>query len=374
MAQALTFYMDESGFTGEYLMSREQPVFAHVSTILSDQRCQDLYREFFKGTQALELKHQVLARRPAGRERVAKFIESINQDDQANFTSWLVHKEFTLLTYLVDCWVESAAHVDGVDLYKDGANLGMCNMAYYCLRTFEGEEFLRAHLVRFQKMMMKRTLAAYRDFWRHMYADYERADQRTKDILSFFVYSERRLGFPHLLHLPKRAVDPGLPGAVATCGHWRNQTEQPLNLVHDNSSSLAKDKKLWSEITSPEFDEMTLGIPGRETKYPLNVQQTVFADSRNHLQLQFCDLLAGASVAWARRFTGPSHDQEYFDRLDAAGIENFKIGAIWPESEVHPDALGMKGWSGELTDAITDQLVKLSEKAKHSGGANGKLD
>ena len=323
LAEALTFFMDESGFTGEHLMSRDQPVFAHVSTVLSDARCQRLYSHFFEGTQAQELKHKVLSRRPAGRERIVSFIESINQDDGEAFTCLLVHKEFTLLTYLVDCWVENAAHADGFDLYEDGANLAMCNMAYYCLRAFEGGDFLRAHLVRFQKMMMKRTPAAYRKFWGHKYADYERADKQTKDILAFFVYSERKLGFPHLQRLPKRAVDPGLPGAVVTCGHWRSRTELPLNLVHDNSSSLAKDKELWSMITSPDFEAMTLGIPGQETKYPLNVQQTVFADSKNHLQLQFCDLLAGASVAWARRFTGPSYNQDYHERLDAAGIENF---------------------------------------------------
>ena len=359
MADALTFFMDESGFTGEHLMSREQPVFAHVSTVLSDSRCRELYREFFSGTQARELKHKTLARRPAGRDRVIGFVEAVHRDERESFTCWLVHKEFTLLTYLIDCWVESAAHIDGVDLYEDGANLAMCNMVYYCLRTFEGEEFLRGHLVRFQKMMMKRTPAAYRDFWRHMYADYERADQRTKDILSYFVYSEMRLGLPHLLNLPKRAIDPGLPGAVMTCGHWRQRTDLPLNLVHDNSSSLAKDKELWSMITSPEFEEMTLGVPGRETKYPLNVQQTVFADSKDYLQLQLCDLLAGASVTWARRFSGPSHDQDYYERLDAAGIENFKIGAIWPEPAVDPDALDRRGWSGKFTDAIADQLARL---------------
>ncbi len=85
----------------------------------------------------------------------------------------------------------------------------------------------------------------------------------------------------------------------------------------------------------------------------------MFADSKNHLQLQFCDLLAGASVAWARRFTGPSYNQDYYEGLDAAGIENFKIGAIWPEPEVHPDALGMRGWSGKFTDAIAEQIAKL---------------
>ena len=278
MDKALTFYMDESGFTGEYLMSREQPVFVHVSTVLSDQRCQELQREFFKGMQAPELKHKVLARRPSGRERIVRFIEAIDKDEKENFTSWFVHKEFILLVYLVDTWVEWAAHADGVDLYEDGANLGLANMAYYCLRTFEGEEFLKSHLRRFQKMMMKRTHAAYREFWGPLYADYEKADQRTREILVYFVGSAAKLGFAHLRWLKKRAIDPAMPGAVYTCHHWRKATDLPLNLIHDMSSNLAKDREMWERITSPDIDDITLGIPGREMVFPLNVQKTPFRD------------------------------------------------------------------------------------------------
>ena len=36
MTELFTFYMDESGFTGEQLMSEKQPVFVHASTTLVD--------------------------------------------------------------------------------------------------------------------------------------------------------------------------------------------------------------------------------------------------------------------------------------------------------------------------------------------------
>ena len=361
---ALKFYMDESGFTGEYLMSREQPVFVHVSTTLSAARSAELYGAFFQGTQAPELKHAILARRPAGRERILRFIEAIGSDDRASFTSWLVHKEFALLTYLVDTWVESAAYLDGIDLYQDGANLAMCNMAYFCLPAFQGEHFLHGHLLRFQSMMMKRTPASYAAFWSHVHADYERADDRTREILTPFLHAGMKLGFAHLLRLPKRAIDPALTTAVCTCGHWRKTTELPLDLIHDRSSSLAKDKELWDRITSPDVDRMTLGIPGRDTAYPLNVRGTTFADSKAVLQLQFCDLLAGAAAAWARNRIGAGSDQDYADRLEAAGIGEFEIGSIWPAPAFDPDALGMRGWSGKYADAVTEQLAKLDKSGK----------
>lgn len=359
MTELFSFYMDESGFTGEQLMSRDQPVFVHVSMVLSGQQCQELYREFFAGVQAPELKHSVIGRRPNGRDRVVRFVEAVNAHHKEGFTSWFVHKEFALMTYLVDTWVEWAAHNDGYDLYQDGANLGLANMAYYCLQAFQSEAYLRSHMMRFETMMMKRTPESYRGFWGPMYTDLDRLDKNTRDVLVFFVGSEAKLGYTHLLGLPKRTIDPAMPGAVFTCGHWRKTTRAPLRLVHDQSSSLTKDKYLWELVTSPDIDEMTLGMPDRELIYPLNVQETVFGDSKEFLQLQFCDLIAGASAAWARRFTGPSYDQAYFEALDNAGIENLKIGSIWPQMEVTPEGLGMKGWSGAHVEAITEQLQRI---------------
>lgn len=41
-----------------------------------------------------------------------------------------------MLTLVVDWWMEPLAHRHGLNLYKDGANLGMANMLFYCLEGF----------------------------------------------------------------------------------------------------------------------------------------------------------------------------------------------------------------------------------------------
>ncbi len=356
----LTVYMDESGFTGEDLLSPEQRIFVHVSTTLSDEECAVLHKEYFSGTQGPELKHKNLSKRPSGQRRIVGFINAVQ--GLGKCTVWVCHKEFTLLTYLVDLWVEPAMHRDGIDLYQDGGNLALCNMAYYCLRTFQSDRFLREHLRRYQRMMVLRTRKSYREFWQELYRDYHRTDKRTKYILVFFLGGEMKLGYERLRKIPKRALDPAFTTMMQTCGHWRKHTDAPLNLVHDKSSSLAKDKWLWDLFTSPDIEERTIGLPGRETVYPLNVIQTEFADSRSHLQLQFCDLVAGATAAWCRQFIGQSHDKDYVEQLGSAGIEELRIGAIWPHPEVDPEKLGMKGWSGEGVDFLAEQLAKLVEK------------
>ena len=356
----LTVYMDESGFTGEDLTNRHQPVFVHVSTTLSDEECAALHSEYFSGTQGHELKHRNLSRQRRGQRRIVGLINAIR--DLRKVTVWICHKEFTLLTYLVDYWVEPAMRRDGIDLYRDGGNLALCNMSYYCLRTFQSLQFLREHLRRFQRMMVRRTPNDYRAFWQELYRDYEHVDNNTKDILVYFLGGEMNIGYEGLRHMPKRAIDPAFTTAAETCSHWRKHTKGPLALIHDNSSSLIKDKWLWDLLTSPDIEQRTIGLPQRSRIYPLNVTRTEFADSRSHLQLQFCDLVAGATAVWCRQFLAQPHSEDYVEQLGGAGIEELPIGSIWPQPEVDPENLGMKGWSGEAVDFLAEQLAKMAAK------------
>lgn len=358
----LTIYMDESGFTGEDLLNLEQRIFVHVSTTLSDEDCTALHKEYFGRTQGPELKHKNLAKWPSGQHRIVGFVHAVH--DTGKCTVWVCHKEFTLLTYLVDLWVEPAMHQDGIDLYQDGGVLALSNLAYYCLRTYQSDQFLREHLLRFQRMMIQRTPKAYRDFWQTLYRDYERTDQRTKDILVFFLGGEMKLGYEVLREIPKRALDPAFTTVMQTCGHWRKQSDGPFKLAHDKSSSLAKDKELWDFVSSSDIEERTIGLPGRETVYPLNIVQTEFADSRAHLQLQFCDLIAGATAMWCRQFVSQPYTKDYVEQLGNAGIEDLRIGAIWPQFEVDPEKLGMKGWSSENVDFLAEQLAKVVNKSR----------
>jgi len=172
--------MDESGFTGEDLLRPEQPVFVHVSTCLSDGECAALAKDYFSGVQANELKHKNLSRRPSGQSRIADLVKAVRGTDK--FTIWLCHKEFLLLTYLVDLWVEPSMYKHGMDLYKDGGSLALSNMTYYCLKTFQSDRFLRSHLERFQRMMRYRTIQSYRTFFSMLHKDYLRTDKMTQDM------------------------------------------------------------------------------------------------------------------------------------------------------------------------------------------------
>ena len=111
---------------------------------------------------------------------------------------------------------------------------------------------------------------------------------------------------------------------------------------------LQETKWLWDLITSPDIEEMTVGLPDRARIYPLNVSPGLSSPTRGvFLQLQFCDLLAGATAVWCRQFLGRSYAQDYVEQLGGSRnrepADRFYMART---PELTPETLGMKGWSG----------------------------
>lgn len=349
-------FLDESGYTGEDLMNPSQPVFVLASTVLSQEVCKEIFDDCFSGLQASELKHSILASRPSGRERVIRFLHAAKQHASAFATAY-AHKEFALLTLLIELWVESAMHRDGIDLHNRGGNIGLANLSYITLLSFMPD--YREHLNRFQTMMRKRTPRSYERFWSHLYKAHDQAELPLKDILVFFLGSERKLGFQHLVSYPKRSLDLALSFAFMSVCHWHDVLRERFVLVHDQSSNMARQRWLWDAVVNPEVPKTEVGHDRRKVRFSLNVGETQFAPSESRCQLQLVDVLAGATAAFGRS-RAQDLKSDYADALHEAGILDFAIGGIWPSTEVEPEELGTVGENaGDIADFIAHLLPSV---------------
>jgi uncharacterized protein DUF3800 len=149
-------FFDESGYTGEDLINKDQPVFVLASTILDDSEAKVIVQDIFKGVQAQELKHSSLKKTFSGQRRLIEFLKVLKQFADKVGTN-ISHKEYELVCMLVEWWVEPYCHQDGIDLYEKGANIGLSNLIYITLLNVEGKDFLQEHLGNFQKMRKELT-------------------------------------------------------------------------------------------------------------------------------------------------------------------------------------------------------------------------
>jgi len=261
-------------------------------------------------------------------------IEFVRHLNAANCATYVVHKEFCLLTKLVDLWVEPAMHALGIDFYEGGRNIAFSNMSFFCLRTFESKGFLTKHLRHFQKMSRERTWKRYVAFWRGIHDDLSRCRKQSLGIMDYFTTAESILGPGHLVELGDQNLDISLTCALHIAEEWTDRTTDPFEFVHDTSSAMAREKWMWDAIVSPLLPSTVVGFAHRKRKYPLHVTRTVFEDSKLSLQLQLADILAGATAEWAKGKMGKSERRDYCNALENAGIRKTVTGAIWPIPEV----------------------------------------
>lgn len=367
---ALEISIDESGYTGEHLLDPAQPIFVLSSINLDDAVTAELLVKHFNGVQAKELKHSQLAKRFKGQRRILDFIRNLASMNTAGgipiATTFAAHKKFQLLTLLVDLWVEPAMHKDGLDLYERGGNLGFSNMAF-CVMGL-APQFLDDLLLRFELMMRERTPETYEKFWDFVYrAFYDpslispdpQVQEMIRSTIVCFLGGERALGPPHLLRLPDHSLDVAFSTVALTANHWDGLAGQPLRFTLDESKYFAEAKWVWDALTRSDLPPATFhGSGDTVIHFPLNVESTGTANSKMVRQLQFADIIAGATAAFCAGQIDEAVRSDYTKELADAGILKLAIGAIWPSTDVTPEEMGTSGMSGEHLDYVEAQLKK----------------
>jgi hypothetical protein len=269
------------------------------------------------------------------------------------------------MTLVVDWWMEPLAHKFGMNLYKDGANHGMANMLYSCLEGFWSPAFRRKLLLHFQRMFRTRMPERYEECRRFVEKEKSRVVGDRDEILRYFSLSFMLLGHDHVLGVPERVLDIALPGLVQLGHGWNQRHPGPWELVHDQSSNMAKQKWIWDAYSAATMPPATFDAPGVVAQFPMNVLQTRFADSVQQKQLQICDVLAGACSAVLRFDRNEPGDAAYREKLLEAGIDNLVLAGLFPSTDVTPESLGRKGWDGNIAlEWLTEQMrAKQPEKS-----------
>lgn len=224
----------------------------------------------------------------------------------------------------------------------------MANMLYFCLEGFWGNIFRRKLLVHFQQMFRTRSREKFDSCEKLIRKKMGETSDLQSETLRYLWPSFNLLGISHVHGLPSRALDIALPGLIFISHQWKHRHPCNWDVVHDQSSNMAKQQWLWDALTSPNLPEAHFPNPSGTATYPLNINSIAFADSTTEQQLQICDLLAGATSFHFRYQQHSGKEGEYSDKLFKAGIQTLVMGGMWPSTDVTPEALGMKGWDGNV--------------------------
>ena len=335
---------DESGNTGADLLNQQQPVFSLASTCLSRERASSIL-EPLSTRQTREIKFSRLRRTEAGRRRIIEFL-SCSSLEPENIITTLFHKKYMIVTKVVDLLVENLAYEDGIDLYRDGANIAMSNYFHLCMPTFCGEGRTTTFLRRFVEMFRFRTPRSIRKFYVSAIAMYEHStDREFAASLAPILVSERMIEFI-LANNDRNSLDPAIPAFVEHCSLWGDRFGREYDLVHDDSKPIFQQKETLEIFMLPEEEIQVLGYDRRKFSFPLRASGIRFASSNEDPRLQVADILASATSYWAAGLVAPPSHMEFWNGLNEANLPRLVRNVIWPSPDVSPRELGTEFTGG----------------------------
>jgi Protein of unknown function (DUF3800) len=354
-------FLDEAGYTGADLINADQPIFILASTVVEAAEARDLLDSCFDKPQT-EVKYVKRSRSRRGRDQILEFLRGLKLDSR-KVVFFSFHKEYLLLTNLIDFWFEPMMFEDGFNLYERGGNIALANVCYLTLGTCLGRDGRRELLRRFQVMTRDRTRFAFHNFWnslRQAMNEHELIAQA----FGAFPIAEYRLGYEHLCKLPTNMLNPGDIGLLDTVGHWRNQLpDAEFVLFHDRSTMLEGQRVFWEAVLDPANPAAVVGQDRRTIEFPLPVRGFRLEDSRQFPQLQVVDLVAGAARSiWQARVAGASN--AYCDALLDIGLLNGLVGGVGPTAAVTPSDLETDGPVRGDTAEFISALVESHKKDK----------
>lgn len=348
---------DESGNTGADLLNEQQRVFVLASTDLSIQESKELL-SMVQTHQASEAKFSKLKKSNAGKKKIINFLIAAKKIKNRIKTSFF-HKEYMVITKIVDIIIETMAYRDGIDLYKDGANIATSNMHFYCMPTFCGAERTQNLYKAFVEMIRLQTTDSISNFYYAAWQVYSGSiDKSYAQSLAPILASESIIN-EILMHNGKNSLDPAIPAFFEHCANWGDEFQEDFDVLHDESKPLFQEKEHLESFMNKEIPHQVVGYDRRKYGFPLKANGVHFSNSEDDPRLQVMDLIASSSGYWANKLASGDANDSFYKELVEVDMQEFVLNAIWPEPKVAPKEMKTdSGYGINAVDYMTEQLSK----------------
>lgn len=354
-------FCDEAGNSGQNLFDAEQPFFILASNDYALDEASELI-EHVASSQGAEPKFTRLRKTKSGVQRLIRFLADPRLNEHRVVVD-VFHKEYMVITKLVDLVAETLTHKMGEDLYKRGANIGMANMLYYCLPVFCGGDVSNRFLQTFVKLIRDRTEADIQE--------YLKAGRELKQACKDAEFSEILFPFttPEVFpiwfnSIGRNALDPAIPALFEHINAWGMRKADRFCVMHDQSKPiLASEANFRAMMATTEEQSQSIGYDRRKFKFPLRAISLEQGDSSLNLQLQVADICAGAINHFLKHKVAATCD-ELADAIEQLGCPRWVINGLVPSTDVTPEELGTDQEDG--TNPIEPITTYLASKKKNN--------
>lgn len=354
-------YLDESGYTGDDLLNREQPFFVVASTIVPNDEALDLLRRSFPRYQGREFKFTNIWRRETHRASLRNLARELPAFYDRAFL-WIIDKRFCVLTKMLDYLIEPLVYETGGDFYVGGYAQRFMNSAHRDI-LHHGSDTLYDETVAswdaFARAPSAATMEAMRDYLQSC------AQELPAPLSS--LYALALDGARSFLSAGERFEDfidsseIQLTSVFSSVIWWRQRRKEDFHVTHDQSSNFLRQRDVWTTLLRDDFGpEMIRQGDGSLVEFPLRVRSTTSVASETSPSVQLCDVLAGLYAKAALAFDGRQPDPFMQELLDLGAGELAYAGVI-PRAD-YADAPPPRRAGPDMVDRMVELLTPELER------------
>lgn len=355
-------YFDEAGNTGQDLLNVDQPIFVLAANNFDDETA-DILVSCLHSSQSQEAKFKNLKKTQAGQNKIIKFFEQDLINEESIFT-FVYHKKFMALTKIFDLLVETVFHYKGINFYANNHNIAICNMNWYCIPAFYGEEVFNNLLNKFISMIRdKDDETKQQDFYSFVASLY--SGEKAKLHFEEMVNSQQHWDEISAA-INNVTLDPAFSALFAHSIHWGNTINGSFEIIHDESNTISSVITEFNTLMDQDAIPTKIGSDHRSFDLPLKAHSITLSDSKLVSQIQIADIVASSTAYFAKNIINGTPD-DFTLRLEAVGIEKFMMNALWPNIRVNPKEFGIDTlvpWNSK--DHLEDFLnFLIQQKSPH---------
>jgi hypothetical protein len=343
-------YCDEHGYSGDYMMDKEQPYFVYSSIAIDEKTARDIISGIKKNfrIQGEELKGSKLIKFNNGRKAILQILDLIR--DRAKLS--ISDKKYALACRFFEYIFEPALAAKNSLFYRIGFHKFISNILYMEFRArqahaedifadFEDAIRQRSHekmAILFSTLTlpnMSPVLEDVKDF----------ASQNREPIIKEFSFLKDS-------GPSKWALDLTTSSLFALLGFW-GQRFSSLRVFCDASKPLEVSLELFKTMINRE-DKKYVELGGEKHPLTFNLAQPIaLVNSTDFAGIQLADVIAGAYG-----FVMNNPRDEYTRRLLDYAPEIIGPGSIWPETE----KLDLFTFEGMRNAIVLQELVERSRR------------
>ena len=355
MKSVQTIFFDESGYTGNNLLSANQPVFAYASVAIhpsdAENICKETIERFhIKGN---ELKGANLVRYPLGREAVTWVIT------QCRDISLIVvaDKIFALSGKFFEYIFEPILQDNNSLFYAIGFHKFIANLIYIMFKA--NTEYVEHSLTEFESLMRSQDPSAFKRMLEPLGTGLTINDP-FGSILTFAICHEKGI-LRELKSLPREdgiarwMLELTVTSLFWLLSSWSEQYE-PIEVICDESKPLFENQDIFDAMVGRKDKiYMKLGAQ-KEVRLTYNLSGPIkFQNSKESAGIQIADIIS-SSVAFSLNNPHNRLAQQWLEMLSDR-FSNFSISS-------DPKAIDLRERDPFINGAVLHELVDRTLKGK----------